>query len=236
MSEVEVRNDNTNSRRVASDSAAPDQLASNRYPTLGDVRNATSRPTNALDSFPSESSLLQSLSSGDRNNSIRSSMPLEYREQINATNQLNDRLPSMNPYDRRTMQNLHWAVASGDSEAFAQAIKRFGNDPHGLQNMIGMLDQNLQDTGSGLRATVNKAGDRVTIVGQGGHAMDISTDGRASVREVTHFKNGTYRLGQHVHNANPLATMVEMGEQARQSILYGGRSSGSIGRNYPFQH
>jgi hypothetical protein len=145
--------------------------------------------------------------------------PTELADRLEATAALDKHInPMMKSTDQETMQNLHAAIANGDSAQFADAMQRFHKDATGMREFMNMLNRNLENTNSGI--TVHPHGNRVTIVGLGDRAVEISTDGRASVREVTHNLDGSLQYGAYDHNGSPRLTMRNIGQQARLGILY----------------
>jgi hypothetical protein len=150
----------------------------------------------------------------------------------NALDRITDRNPFMTEQDRQTFRDLHRAVVSGDSEGFAKAIERFKNDPEGLRRFMDQLNKNLQETGSGVRVSVNKQGDKVTIMGIGQSAVEIGTDGRASVRQVTQLPNGLVLWGRQDHETPPASAMRTIAHGARSGIIWTSQIESVTGPKY----
>lgn len=120
--------------------------------------------------------------------------------------------PSLPPRDQGIMRDLNAAILTGDSHGLADTIARF-KGPEELRRFTRMLNENLQQANSGIGATVQD--NSLLILGTGNRGVQISHDGRASVRELELNRDGTVRLGDHIHTESPSVTMDMIGRQAR---------------------
>lgn len=157
---------------------------------------------------------------GEKKGDLQERFSPEYQQQKEAANRLDDHIdPNMSDHDQDTMSDLHWAIASGDSAAFGKAIQQFKGDPAELARFTNELNRTLQETGSGVRLVTK--GEHTLIMGMGDRAVQISTDGRASVRNVQQLPNGMVIYGGHDHTASPQEQMRNIGTQARIAVTLG---------------
>jgi hypothetical protein len=194
--------------------SAGDGLADARMYSVSDLNSALGDNKGKIDSqFPSDASLLSSLN--------QSAIPPEYQQLMDATQRLDEYGdPFARPIDQRATQNINWALVSGDSGLLADVLDRYANHPDRLRDVVDQVNHGLRSTNAGLELRLNKAGDTVTVVWPHNlQALQISTDGRASVRSVVFDKDGTPRYGAHLHNVGPAAQMAEMGQDAADKIM-----------------
>jgi hypothetical protein len=196
---------------------AGDGLDDARMYSLSDLNDALGQGKPDMPAqFANGDSLLNGL-----NGLKPSSIPPEYQQMMDATQRLDEYGdPFARPIDQRAAQNINWALVSGDSGLFGDVLRQYANNPEALRNVIDSVNHGLQNTKANLELRLNKAGDTLTLVSPHNfQALQISTDGRASVRNLTFGKDGTPTYGSHVHNLSAASQMSIMSQDAADNIM-----------------
>jgi hypothetical protein len=193
-----------------------DGLAEARSYGLQDLKNVMDREKNSLPQLPKADFVIDWDKAKPHTNLAQERFPTEREQVTGKLDKLID--PSLSEADKRTMHDLDKAITSGDSKAFAKAIERFKDDPKELQKFVKMLNDNLTAVGSGTHVVAHE--DKVLIMGGGDKAVEISTDGRATVRDFERFPNGLIKIGPQDHHANAADVMSSIGESARFHVLH----------------
>jgi hypothetical protein len=124
---------------------------------------------------------------------------------------------SLSAPDKAALTDLNNAVLTGDTKAFADVIANYKDDPKGLNRIVGALNDNLFKAGTGVAVATD--GSTVTIMGRTDKAIQFSTDGNVSVRQLELLPGGTVSIGEVVKKEIPDKLMNAVGAMAVKHML-----------------
>lgn len=93
--------------------------------------------------------------------------------------------------DRKTLSEIHNAIANGDVDALSKAIQTFNNQPEKLKAFMKEVEKNLKAEGADGHVAVSKEGKVLLYSSYGSTAVELGTDGSVGVRPVSTRMDGS---------------------------------------------
>lgn len=92
--------------------------------------------------------------------------------------------------DRKTLSEIHGAIANGDMDALSKAIQTFKNQPDKLKAFMKEVEKTLTAEGADGHVAVSKEGKVLLYGSHGSTAVEFGTDGSVGVRPVSTRMDG----------------------------------------------
>lgn len=137
--------------------------------------------------------------------------------------------------DRQILEQMTSAIVNGDLGSLQKAIKALG--PERAGKFVKEIERTLQDAGEenlDVHITTNKDGNVIVYSKGNNTAVEVSPEGKASVRPVSFDKSGNVVLEPgEVLNKDAAEVMQAIGNEAVFDLIHGGKDDFSWLRKIP---
>jgi hypothetical protein len=128
-----------------------------------------------------------------------------------ARKEANDRLENNGLYelvsktDQQALTKMQEAILNGDTKALVDLVKAYKADPEKLEALGRVIEKNLKDIGAKVQVDVTDDGGLLVYDKAGRHAVEVSPNGKATVRPIQVNFDGSVEIleGRHVLRPKP---------------------------------